>query len=292
MKYIPSVEKLKEREEEIIRMYQSGATYKTITEKLKIGPAIIKRALIENDLQIRNRSDYSAIVGKEREIADFYLSGASYGDICEKYKIASSVVKRILEFYKIDPRMKNRSKIRKRVDLSGRVEMYFNLNRSLAFIAKKCSCSRDAVKQFLRTKGYSEIQISRGTNNVYRDDEREINMKSPLEVEFAKYLSEYKIHWKYESITIDEINFKYTPDFVIYNTKGIPQYIIDVKKFSARFGGRKEKKFNKVENIALEMKKRISFFKEKFDSEFVITGPTNLKLVVEGIYFNLRGELL
>jgi hypothetical protein len=290
MRPIHSKEKLIELEKEVIKMYQAGDNYKKIEKTLHLGPIFVKNCLIKNGIQVRTRFDYSPIVGKEREIADFYLSGASYSDICQKYEISSPVVQRILESYKIDPRMKNRSKIRKRVDLAGRVEMYFNLNRSLSYISEKCDCSRDAIKQFLMIKGYTDTQISRGINNVYKDDTREINMKSPLEVEFAKYLSEYHLEWKYEPITIDEPNFKYTPDFVIYDKNGKSKYVIDVKKFSARFGGRKEKKSNKAENIALEIKRRISCFKEKFGSDFVITGPTNLKLVVEGIYFNLQRE--
>lgn len=279
-------EKSESLDQEIISMYQGGSSYKLIASALHIGPALIKDVLVSNNIAIRNRSDYSPISGKEREIADLYMSGFSYKDIEIKYGISSPVIQRILKSHKIDPRAKNRSKIRKRVDLAGRVEMYFNLNRSLSFIAKKCECSRDAVMQFLRIKGYSESQISRGLKYGITKDGRQLLLKSNYEMMFSRHLDDYCLRWEYESIKMDIDGVRYTPDFIIFDEDGNMRYVIDVKGSHSHYGSRKERK--KGESFHERTKTRSGFFVEKYGAEFLIVNPTNFRLVVEGIVFNLR----
>jgi len=84
-------------EKDIIDLYLSGKSMKSIGEKYNISHRPINRILKGNHIEVKNKNTYIFDEKEEKDIIDLYLSDKSLKNIGDKYSVCRNVIKRVLE---------------------------------------------------------------------------------------------------------------------------------------------------------------------------------------------------
>ena len=268
-------------EKEIVKMYQQGMTYKQIKKKHCVSHDVIRRILVDANIDIRKTRKKVTSAEQESKIVNDFLEGSTFAELKRKHEVSSVVVYRILKENGIDNR-RPVSKFRKKNNTQAQiVNLFKNNRRSLSSIAKICNCSRDAIMNVLSINGFSDQEIRRGLKYSYISNSVEYFFKSSCELEFAVYLDKLNLKWDYEPKKLQANSFSYTPDFIVYIDKFC--FVVDVKSFHSGMGsGTANKSYEARKNLV----------ESSFPNcKFLITNPTNYDFVVLGmIEYAKRGS--
>lgn len=221
-------------EEQVCQMYREGSNYHQIRMELGINPAKIKEILVSNGVEIRPCVKRKILsVEQRKQVSEKYAARThSFKDLMFEYGVSSIVIKSCLIENGVDTRANGFSKIHKNSELREKIYRDFLKMKTLSGLAHKYCLSRDCIEQALKIQGFTKEELLQKTMFVYGSSQGDIFMKSKYEVDFAYCLDEHGLHWGYEPFGIfhgENNEYKYTPDFVIYNGKDEVRFILDVK---------------------------------------------------------------
>jgi SAM-dependent methyltransferase len=258
-------------EQEICQMYLAGKNYHAITKKFKIGPPKVRKILLQNSIEPRaNKKAERLSKSDKQKVIDLYRSGESYRDIAKIFSCSTHCIKKSLEESDISIRRLWYTKFKTHNALKN-LKDHFLKTKSLSGAAKEFGCSRDAVFNGLLKAGFDEQKILSNISHVYKSNGYLVFMKSNNEFMCAHYLDFYNLNWKYEPETIRFDSDSYLPDFIVYNSKLEPAYIIDAKGVSSHISMRRYERIITIINNVYPQ------------STFLTTNETNVELIIEGI---------
>lgn len=215
-------------EQEVVAMYESGATMKQIRVASRWGFYRIRDAVTAAGVRIRLNKGNSRYSSELKSlIAADYEAGKSFSQICFERSISGAVLTSALKDNGMNAR-KTWSRVFTTKESIAAIRTEFDRIQSVTGLGKKFGCSRDAIIHALTFSGLSEDEILGKVRFPYRRLDGEVNyMSSDNEIAFAGLLDAFGAEWRY-GVRMKVGREHFTPDFIVFSGDS-PRFIVDVK---------------------------------------------------------------
>ena len=162
-------------ENEIVEMYKNGITIYKLNKKFNINSKIIKRILIENNVEIKktfyNTSDLRTPKVNIKELISFYNECNNLTKTSKEFNISSETIKRYLNKNEI----KTESKFSKKIQFTESekkeiIRMYVEEKRGAKYIGKIFNRSDNSINNYLKKWGIpknTRSEISLKIREIY-----------------------------------------------------------------------------------------------------------------------------
>lgn len=215
-------------EEEIVSMYQAGATIHSIAKASQHRFATVRRILTSAGVEIRKQGWVNHITPEEAgSWKEAYDQGQSLEQIAQWSGRSQPAIGRMLRRFGVKIWNPGQPlKFRSDPALAERIKARFSAGESVHTLCSSFGCGRSAIQRLLIDAGLLKIKKS-GETFFYK----KIRMRSQNEIRLAQELDRRGILWKYEPRLVATHGEKFRPDFVV--EMGGQTFALDVKGKSA-----------------------------------------------------------
>ena len=211
----------------ILEMIEQGYLKKEIANFFGISKSTYEYAARKygfNNIKTKDRR-FVRVPIEELEKA-YYQEGKTLVEIAQKYGVTESTVR-----YQLRKMSKGTKADNKKYKLSlQECKKLYEQGLGLETISEKSGYPMTTLRRRLKEMGV-EIRnpLDAHKNVLYERNGEKFYFRSTWEVFVASFLDSNNKKWKYEEITFNLGDCKYTPDFVVYDDKGNIEMIIEVK---------------------------------------------------------------
>ncbi|STO12890.1 Helix-turn-helix domain of resolvase [[Flavobacterium] thermophilum] len=219
--------------------FSNRLTNQEIMEKYKITEWIFRRMIDYYKLSKKKLKIEEILTDEQQSnLINDIKSGMYISQLAKKYNVSKDMIKRFAESHQLQLNHFDR---KYDINIEEIVDDYVNKNMFLSEIAEKYGCCAMVIKDRLIKHGIEirdnseniELLIQKGKfHSGYKGKQipyKQYMLRSEWELDVAKFLDKYNYKWSYETQTFKLGEFRYTPDFFIYDENGNLQFILEVK---------------------------------------------------------------